>query len=821
LDKRNFKRKLNSYPNKNLQKNLKINLNSYIGFNNFSNKTINRAYQQTKKSDITSNIQYNNIINNNKNNSNSFNSKMSHYHNKNNINDIKHQYKKYFHSSSDKSNNYNKFYKHFSAKKNNPNNSKRFFKRSFKSKFHSNPNKNSFRNSSKQLFTKLLIIPIGGTLTLKLYYRYGQKFREDNISNCSTIYCEARRRNKGRGKNLVIALEEKKFNEEVEKKEKEEQTNNKELLKFLFSIIKKDLFLVIFIFGVTLSAAGINVLTPIITGDLINVVQDVLKKQEGFYSIDFSEFTAPTLKLLTLYVTQGILTFVDITLVAKLGENIASRLKLILFNSYLLQEISFFDKNKYNDIITRLTNDINSFKSTFKQVLTQGLKSTTQVIISGIYLVSISPSLTLTICSTMPIIYFSMNLYGVYLRKLSRKAHILEDITNFIASEAISNIRTVRSFAAEPTEMKLYQSSLNKTSDANTKLGFHIGIFQGTTNASIGSLVLMILYFGGKQVVQGTINPGQLMTYMVAMQNTQKSLSHIGVLFGQSIKAFGSLGRVYEYITEAEDQAVNNKIILEEIEDKIEFKNVNFAYPTRPEAKVLNNFSLKIPVGKVLAICGTSGSGKSTIGQLIEKFYEIDDGDILVDGVSVKDIDSRSLRKNIGYINQEPILFHTTILENIRYGNPNATLEEVKEAARQANASHFIESFPKGYDTIVGDRGVALSGGQKQRIAIARAILKNPSILILDEATSALDSHSERIVQEALNRLMKGRTVIVIAHRLSTIKNADKIIVMKPYDILDGNRINIIESGNHRSLMRKKGEYYKFYKDLSRKDKNE
>jgi ATP-binding cassette subfamily B (MDR/TAP) protein 8 len=308
---------------------------------------------------------------------------------------------------------------------------------------------------------------------------------------------------------------------------------------------------------------------------------------------------------------------------------------------------------------------------------------------------------------------------------------------------------------------------------------------------------------------------------MVAMQNTQKSLSHIGVLFGQSIKAFGSLGRVYEYITEAEDQAVNNKIILEEIEDKIEFKNVNFAYPTRPEAKVLNNFSLKIPVGKVLAICGTSGSGKSTIGQLIEKFYEIDDGDILVDGVSVKDIDSRSLRKNIGYINQEPILFHTTILENIRYGNPNATLEEVKEAARQANASHFIESFPKGYDTIVGDRGVALSGGQKQRIAIARAILKNPSILILDEATSALDSHSERIVQEALNRLMKGRTVIVIAHRLSTIKNADKIIVMKPYDILDGNRINIIESGNHRSLMRKKGEYYKFYKDLSRKDKNE
>ncbi|OUM59041.1 hypothetical protein PIROE2DRAFT_64032, partial [Piromyces sp. E2] len=318
-----------------------------------------------------------------------------------------------------------------SKRKNSYNNQKRKF---FKTKYHSN-NKSRQNNSSKQFVTNFFVIPIGGTITIKLLYRYGQKLREENISNCSTIYCEAHRRNKGgRGKNLVIALEEKKFNEEIEKKEQKEQ-DNKELLKFLFSIIKKDLLLVFFIFAVTLSAAGINVLTPIITGDLINVVQDVLKRQEGFYPFDFSEFTAPTLKLLTLYITQGILTFVDITLVAKLGENIASRLKIKLFNSYLLQEISFFDRNKYNDIITRLTNDINSFKSTFKQTLTQGLKCTTQVVISAAYLISISPSLTLTICSTMPIIYFSMNLYGIYLRKLSRKAHMLEDITNFIASE--------------------------------------------------------------------------------------------------------------------------------------------------------------------------------------------------------------------------------------------------------------------------------------------------------------------------------------------------------------------------------------------------
>ncbi|ORX44313.1 hypothetical protein BCR36DRAFT_415069 [Piromyces finnis] len=806
LNKKNFNRKYNSYTKNNLQTSFKIDfpkkLNSYCKIL-YNQTTITKSLNQIQKSNFTSKTPFNKT-------SNISNS----YYSKNKINDVN-QFNSYTNNGNTYPNNFKTFYKRVSSKKNTQNNQKRKFN---KSKYQSSKNKS--HTSSKKFVTDYFVIPIGGTITIKLLYHYGQKLREENISKCSTIYCEAHHRNKdGRGKNIVIALEEKKNNENTEDKQKEQE--NKELLKFLFSIIKKDLLLVLFIFAVTLSAAGINVLTPIITGDLINVVQDVLKRQEGFYSIDFAEFTAPTLKLLTLYLTQGILTFVDITLVAKLGENIASRLKLKLFNSYLLQEISFFDKNKYNDIITRLTNDINSFKSTFKQALTQGLKCTTQVVISASYLISISPSLTLTICSTMPIIYFSMNLYGIYLRKLSKKAHMLEDITNFIASEAISNIRTVRSFAAEPTEMKLYQSSLNKTSDANTKLGFHIGIFQGTTNASIGSLVLMILYFGGKQVVQGSMNPGQLMTYMVAMQNTQKSLSHIGVLFGQSIKAFDSLRRVYEYVTDSEGNSSNANIIINEIQDKIEFKNVNFTYPTRPEAKILNNFSLKIPVGKVLAICGTSGSGKSTIGQLIEKFYEIDSGNILVDDISIKDIDSRSLRKNIGYINQEPILFHTTILENIRYGNPNATLEEVKEAARQANASHFVESFPKGYDTIVGDRGVALSGGQKQRIAIARAILKNPSILILDEATSALDSHSERIVQEALNRLMKGRTVIVIAHRLSTIKNADNIIVMKPYDPLDGEKINIIESGTHRSLMRKKGEYYKFYKDLSRKDKKD
>ncbi|KAJ3207618.1 ATP-binding cassette, sub-B (MDR TAP), member 8, partial [Dinochytrium kinnereticum] len=249
-------------------------------------------------------------------------------------------------------------------------------------------------------------------------------------------------------------------------------------------------------------------------------------------------------------------------------------------------------------------------------------------------------------------------------------------------------------------------------------------------------------------------------------------------------------------------------------------------YPTRLGHLVLDNFNLTIPVGKVVALCGPSGSGKSTVGQLIERFYETDAGTVLIDGRDLRELNPSWVREHIGYINQEPVLFATTILENIRYGKPDATMEEVVEAARKANAADFVERFPKGYLTVVGERGATLSGGQKQRIAIARAILKDPKVqtrnpytpvLILDEATSALDTQSERIVQDALEKLMRGRTVLVIAHRLSTIQAADLIVVMTGAGkgVKSGN---VVESGTHSELMRKRGAYYRLHSRLSEEE---
>jgi len=280
------------------------------------------------------------------------------------------------------------------------------------------------------------------------------------------------------------------------------------------------------------------------------------------------------------------------------------------------------------------------------------------------------------------------------------------------------------------------------------------------------------------------------------------------VLFGKINRAIGAGGRVLYYIQLKPQYPLKGGATLPMIKGEVEFKNVHFQYPTRPDHVVLKNLNLVVPAGRIVALCGISGSGKSTLAALIERFYEPTGGEILLDGVPLSSLDASWLRSNIGYINQEPTLFGTSIIENIRYGRPGASDEEVFQAARLANAHNFIDSFPGKYKTMVGERGVTLSGGQRQRIAIARALLKDPRILILDEATSALDAESEALVQEALERLMKGRTVFIIAHRLSTIKNADIIC------LITQKHKNIVEKGTHDELLAKKGAYYSLYKQM-------
>ncbi|KAF7727473.1 ATP-binding cassette, sub-B (MDR TAP), member 8 [Apophysomyces ossiformis] len=543
-----------------------------------------------------------------------------------------------------------------------------------------------------------------------------------------------------------------------------------------------------------------------ITGELINVLTSSIKSGVG--SLAIQDLNGPALKLFGLLSAQGFLTFAHISLVAIFGENVAKRLRAQLFAAIVQQDMSFFDSHRSGELVSRLTADVSDFKHTFKQVVTQGLKSVTQTIGSAVHLFQISAPLTLTMLATMPVLYVLLNLYGAYLRKISKRGKQLDGKAGGVAGEVISNMRTVRAFTAEEREMDHYGSMCGQVSSANKMMGFHIGVFQGLTNISIGCMMLTVLYFGGSLVVRNELSSGDLMSYMLSTQTAQQSLVSLGILFGQTIKAAASASRVFEFIHMYPNVPLKGGLTIYNVKGNLKFSDVEFYYPSRPDHRILDYFNLDIPQGATVALCGHSGSGKSTVAALLERFYEPSGGAVYLDGHDLAILDPSWLRHHIGYINQEPVLFATSILENIRYGRPDATIEEVREAARKANAESFIESFPDGYETVVGERGTSLSGGQKQRLAIARAILKDPQILILDEATSALDTHSEKLVQEALDKLMKGRTVLVIAHRLSTIRAADMIVVM--------GRVpgNIIEKGTHEQLMTRGKAYAKLYNEL-------
>ncbi|CAG8563563.1 3212_t:CDS:10 [Paraglomus brasilianum] len=574
--------------------------------------------------------------------------------------------------------------------------------------------------------------------------------------------------------------------------------NRRSVIYDIWQLVKPDLLLLITVVITAIAAAVTNLATPKITGELINIIAESISKG----SLVLDDLKEPAMKLLALFGIQGFLTFLHISFVTILGENMAKRLKHQLFSAIIHQDIAFFDKYRSGELVSRLTTDVHEFKHTFKQIITLGLKAVTQTIGSAVTLLRISKSLTFTLCATMPVIYALLNAYGAYLRELSKRARSIDAIASGIAGEGISNIRTVRAFAAEARETEFYSEVCKDVAKSNILLGYNVGLFQGMTNSTIGCMVLIVLYYGGSLVVKNEISGGDLMNYMISVQSTQKSLVSLGVLFGQTIKAAASANRVFEFIHTEPTIPLAGGIEPDHVKGDLEFRNVNFRYPTRPDQLILKNFNLRIPSGTMVALCGPSGSGK------IERFYDPDAGEIILDNISLPSLDPSWLRRHIGYINQEPVLFATTIYENIRYGKPDASREEVEEAARKANAADFIEGFPAGYDTVLGERGVTLSGGQRQRIAIARAILKDPKILILDEATSALDQ-SEKLVQEALDKLMKGRTVVVIAHRLSTIQSADLIVVM-------GRNVgNVIEQGTHRELLKKKGAYFRLYNQLA------
>lgn len=482
------------------------------------------------------------------------------------------------------------------------------------------------------------------------------------------------------------------------------------------------------------------------------------------------------------------------------GERMVLHLRRQLYKNILAQDIMFFDANRTGDLMSRLSSDCTTLQNTVSVNVSMGLRNLAQVLGGFGFMFYTSWKLSLLMLLMIPPIALSTLIYGKKIRKLSADFQASLAEASIVADETISGIRTVKSFVQELAETSRYDNRLVGAFDRAKNKIKTIATFMTIAMVIGFGAISFVLWYGGHQVVTGSLSIGDLTQFLLYLMIVAIGVGSLGSLWGDIMAGVGASTRVFDIIEQQPFLNDSGKKIIN-LQGVVEFRNVNFHYPQRPEMEVLKNISFKINVGEVIALVGPSGSGKTTIGSLIPRFYELNSGEILIDGEDYKNFSPASLRENIGMVSQEPVLISATIGENIRYSRPEASDEEVKTAARDANALSFIEAFPEKFETKVGERGIQLSGGQKQRVAIARALLKSPRVLILDEATSNLDTASERLVQEALNRLMKGRTTLVIAHRLSTIKEADKIFVL--------DKGEIIQTGTHAELAQQKdGLYY-------------
>ena len=551
------------------------------------------------------------------------------------------------------------------------------------------------------------------------------------------------------------------------------------LFKFMLPYKKTYLIGIVFLVFSTLTTVAF----PLLIGEMTKVMEGKSQFTINQVAIYFG----------AILLAQGIFSFFRVYFFAIVSEKTAADLRKILFDKFVKAPITFFENNRVGDLMSRLTSDVSAIQNVLSITLAEFFRQIATLVIGIGMLIYISWKLTLFMLATFPIIVIAALVFGRYIRVLSRKVQDRLAEANTIVEESLQSISIVKAFTNERLESKRFGKSIDETvrlalKAANLRGGFIsffiIGLFGG---------IVLVIWYGGNLVIGKEILISQLITFLTLTIFIGGSLSGLGDLYAQLQRTVGASERILEILDEKDEVNLENSLEANPVTGNISFKNVNFRYPSRTDIEVLKGLNIDIDSGKKIALVGPSGSGKSTIVQLLMKFYTLADGKITIDGQDIAGQDVSYLLQNIAIVPQEVILFGGTIFENIAYGKPGATRQEVEDAALRANAAEFIEKFPEKLETVVGERGVKLSGGQRQRIAIARAILKDPKILILDEATSALDSESEKLVQDALNELMKGRTTIIIAHRLATIRNVDQIYVIK-----DGE---IAESGSHEDLM--------------------
>jgi ABC-type multidrug transport system fused ATPase/permease subunit len=470
--------------------------------------------------------------------------------------------------------------------------------------------------------------------------------------------------------------------------------------------------------------------------------------------------------------------------------------------------MSFFSHKRVGELNSRISSDITQIQDTLTSTIAEFLRQFILIIGGVILLATQSIKLTLLMLSVVPLVAVAAVIFGRFIRKYSKKVQDQVAESQVIVEETMQGISIVKAFANEWYEIARYEGKIKEVVKLAIKGGKYRGYFASFIIFCLFGAIVAVVWYGVRLSISGEMSVGQLISFVLYSTFVGASFGGIAELYAQIQKAIGATERVFELLDETPEKinSTQNSHSVQKIQGNVTFKNVGFTYPSRKEMKVLKGVSFTANFGQKIAIVGPSGVGKSTIASLLLRFYNIDSGEILIDGKNIYDYDLENLRGNMSIVPQDVILFGGTIKENIAYGKPDATDEEIILASKQANALSFIESFPEKFETVVGERGVKLSGGQRQRVAIARALLKNPSILILDEATSSLDSESEKLVQEALEILMEGRTSIIIAHRLSTIRSADQILVL--------DKGVISEQGSHQELIALENGIYKNLSNL-------
>lgn len=569
----------------------------------------------------------------------------------------------------------------------------------------------------------------------------------------------------------------------------------KATLIFKYSGIHKWKFYVGLVF--LLLTGGTALAFPKLMGMLIDCVKNK----------DYDLANNIAIGLVAILFLQSFFSFFRLSLFVNFTENTLANLRLALYSNLIKLPMSFFSNKRVGELNSRISSDITQIQDTLTSTIAEFLRQFILIIGGVILLANESFKLTLLMLSVVPLVAVAAVVFGRFIRKYSKKVQDQVAESQVIVEETLQGITMVKAFANEWYEIARYDGKIRDIVALAIKGGKYRGYFASFIIFCLFGSIVAVVWYGVQLSIAGEMSVGQLISFVLYSTFVGASFGGIAELYAQIQKAIGATERVFELLEETPEKINSHSSQNhQKINGEVDFKNVHFSYPSRKEINVLKGVNFSVKFGQKIAIVGPSGVGKSTIASLLLRFYDIESGSIEIDGKNIYDFDLETLRGNMSIVPQDVILFGGTIKENIAYGKPNATDEEIELAAKQANALNFINGFPEKLETVVGERGIKLSGGQRQRIAIARALLKNPRILILDEATSSLDSESEKLVQEALEILMEGRTSIIIAHRLSTIRSADQILVL--------DHGIITEQGTHQELLELENGLYKNLSNL-------